>query len=1052
MNENEMATTRSQRVIDVEDHNKRSRRLSYHLDSLLGGGIGSDRDDAELAAAEDQFSPDEIKLAFEVYEQERSRSAERDEFESIERFIASEKKQGYKEREAGRRLAASEEIRLASQIAEIKGFRSRASNQNAEVSLRNRMSDMEKAYIARKLVVVKASQVTSADCRRQFTRVKQFFEKIHLSRQKSLRDSYERSMKVLKMMHRIRDCDSRLAEIELQSAERMYQVKVANLNQLHMAQNLEESGYLEQMFLLLDKVSAAKEAAASDLFQHDMEEARSLKELNVRLDGELEKARADATIELAKMVAHYVQEQSVELEEDKDKHDDISATERAKDFRESSVNPIATVSELYDTIIWSVVTSRLGTDSSASLFSSSNGSYSDIEEEEKEERRVAENTDPEPFQRSGGCDAEDDGKSMDQSMQSGSSSNTTAHEDVSIVGKMYIKQLKRDLMQKESALLDRQKAERKEERRRQRKAKSELVAKHNQIIETLLSDCVNERHRLRYAISERMHLLARSQRSEELTLQESIDEDIKAMQSTWEEHKRLEEMEKASFDKAQALVSAQVYHEIRNALSSVIAMGEMTKALRQDPSTSSKGLISSVDDMMDQTSEVVRYSLTMLNNILDINKIKTGSFNINPTRFNLTELVQRATTMQVVKAQTKGVKMTFNTTSSVHPVYTSTDKDIVLRIITNFISNSVKFTKSGCVQPFVIPVEEMAIAMPELKSLGDYVCVGVADTGIGLSAEQLEKAKLGLYNSESTVENNAKNSGFGLHLAHQLAEALGTRLYLGSVADFKDILGEDTLGEDPKAGTVLFIAVPVAASHRRGSGDQIMKRVSRRSSLGGEGDYRFHPKGSCFRILVADDVTMLRKGLCRSMLQVFEPYTECRIEIHTACTAEDALRMIKLVRFDIVFLDNQFVTPQTNRAMPTAEDMPRITLEAGRTAGETKVTSLVSEYFHKEPLQIKEGDGQLSGLQALLQVADDDSFQPKPVLVLLSGHKFDLENQCNMLVVQKPLQTREIIPFLEANAKKLVESGMCFEEVDEKGIARVRNMNGNELFHCNILK
>lgn len=55
------------------------------------------------------------------------------------------------------------------------------------------------------------------------------------------------------------------------------------------------------MFLLLDKVSAAKEAAASDLFQHDMEEARSLKELNVRLDGELEKARADATIEMAKV-------------------------------------------------------------------------------------------------------------------------------------------------------------------------------------------------------------------------------------------------------------------------------------------------------------------------------------------------------------------------------------------------------------------------------------------------------------------------------------------------------------------------------------------------------------------------------------------------------------------------------------------------------------------------------------------------------------------------------------------------------------------------------
>ena len=301
-------------------------------------------------------------------------------------------------------------------------------------------------------------------------------------------------------------------------------------------------------------------------------------------------------------------------------------------------------------------------------------------------------------------------------------------------------------------------------------------------------------------------------------------------------------------------------------------------------------------------------------------------------------------------------------------------------------------------------------------------------------------------------------------------------MYLGTISDFKDVLGEDTLGKDLKAGTVLFIAVPVV-SPPRFDGGQMTTTASRRASLGGEGDYRFHPKGSCFRILVADDgesvrcffsarprllrpaltkevtpVTMLRKGLCRSMLQVFEPYTECRVEIRTACTAEDALRMIKLVRFDLVFLDNQFVTPQTNEEdMLTAEDMPRITLEAGRTAGGTKVTALVSEYFNKESFQVKEGDGQLSGLQALLQVAGDDSFQPKPILILLSGHKFDLEKKYNMLVVQKPLQTKEIIPFLEANAKKLIESGVCFEEVDENGIARVTNMNGKELFHCKLV-
>ena len=55
------------------------------------------------------------------------------------------------------------------------------------------------------------------------------------------------------------------------------------------------------MFLLLDKVSEAKETATHDMFLHDMEGARSLKDLSVRHQGELEKTRADAMIEMAKV-------------------------------------------------------------------------------------------------------------------------------------------------------------------------------------------------------------------------------------------------------------------------------------------------------------------------------------------------------------------------------------------------------------------------------------------------------------------------------------------------------------------------------------------------------------------------------------------------------------------------------------------------------------------------------------------------------------------------------------------------------------------------------
>eukprot|EP00526_Cylindrotheca_closterium_P025147 CAMPEP_0113657656 /NCGR_PEP_ID=MMETSP0017_2-20120614/31194_1 /TAXON_ID=2856 /ORGANISM="Cylindrotheca closterium" /LENGTH=68 /DNA_ID=CAMNT_0000571661 /DNA_START=26 /DNA_END=228 /DNA_ORIENTATION=- /assembly_acc=CAM_ASM_000147 len=51
-----------------------------------------------------------------------------------------------------------------------------------------------------------------------------------------------------------------------------------------------------------------------------------------------------------------------------------------------------------------------------------------------------------------------------------------------------------------------------------------------------------------------------------------------------------------------------------------------------------------------------------------------------------------------------------------------------------------------------------------------YVAVGVADTGPGLSKELLRASQAGLSNSDgSKVNSGAKNSGFGLHLAHQLA-------------------------------------------------------------------------------------------------------------------------------------------------------------------------------------------------------------------------------------------------------------------------------------------
>lgn len=91
---------------------------------------------------------------------------------------------------------------------------------------------------------------------------------------------------------------------------------------------------------------------------------------------------------------------------------------------------------------------------------------------------------------------------------------------------------------------------------------------------------------------------------------------MEAMQRAWTEHTCLEEEHKRSFAKAQEIISGQVFHEVRNALSSVVAMSEMTSSLQKDTSVSPATLVSSVSEMLDKNKEVVNYSLKMLKNIL----------------------------------------------------------------------------------------------------------------------------------------------------------------------------------------------------------------------------------------------------------------------------------------------------------------------------------------------------------------------------------------------------------------------------------------------------
>ena len=191
------------------------------------------------------------------------------------------------------------------------------------------------------------------------------------------------------------------------------------------------------------------------------------------------------------------------------------------------------------------------------------------------------------------------------------------------------------------------------------------------------------------------------------------------------------------------------------------------------------------------------------------------------------------------QAKAARIKMSFQ--PSPHPCIAVSDSGIVERIVATLISNAVKFTTAGAVQPFIWPLEELQGKLYDRFDAGPiasdtsfgraqhsseetlstasissgsnvsgskrtrnalqlqnkkmkFMAVGVADTGHGLSPTILESAKYAISTSTSNAKSHgAQNTGFGLYHAHLQTRALKSHLRLSNMEDCNSLLNEDML-------------------------------------------------------------------------------------------------------------------------------------------------------------------------------------------------------------------------------------------------------------------
>ncbi len=227
-------------------------------------------------------------------------------------------------------------------------------------------------------------------------------------------------------------------------------------------------------------------------------------------------------------------------------------------------------------------------------------------------------------------------------------------------------------------------------------------------------------------------------------------------------------------DRLKSAFLANMSHEIRTPLNGIIGFSEL--------------LIDS-DFEFDQKQEFIGHIisngnnlLTIISDILDISKIESGEISIRKSQIKVRKFLDETRALNIRKVEEKQLR--FNLVclipETVPDVFVLADKDRLLQIFNNLISNALKFTSEGYIQL-------------GCRLIGSDVEFHVKDSGIGIPPEFHDKVFDRFRQVETSHTRKFGGNGLGLAITKNLVELMGGKIWIES---------------EPGKGSTFFFTLP----------------------------------------------------------------------------------------------------------------------------------------------------------------------------------------------------------------------------------------------------